>query len=141
MPDWKEEIRRRLAGLKIEPAREAEIVDEMAQHMDDRYEEAISTGATQEEALQAALAEMNDAPSFEQEPFDQEPLEQGLRRIEKRVEREIVAPASGSKNLFASLWQDTGRHAHARLRHWREYGHLQRVECRSAQAIAISECR
>jgi hypothetical protein len=32
MPDWKPEIRRRLAGLKLEPTREAEIVEELS-HM------------------------------------------------------------------------------------------------------------
>jgi hypothetical protein len=33
MPDWKSEIRRRLAGLKLEPAREAAIVEELAQYL------------------------------------------------------------------------------------------------------------
>ena len=36
MPDWKREIRHRLAGLNIEATREAEIVDELAQHFEDR---------------------------------------------------------------------------------------------------------
>ena len=30
MPDWKEEIREQLAGLKLPPAPEAEIVEETA---------------------------------------------------------------------------------------------------------------
>ena len=32
MPDWKTHIRRRLAALSIDPACEAEIIDELAQH-------------------------------------------------------------------------------------------------------------
>ena len=32
MPDWKPEIRRRLANLRLEPTREAAIVEELAQH-------------------------------------------------------------------------------------------------------------
>jgi hypothetical protein len=39
MPEWKEEIRDLLAGLKLAPTREAEIVEELAQHLEDRYEE------------------------------------------------------------------------------------------------------
>jgi hypothetical protein len=34
MIDWKEEIRQRLPGLKLEPTREAEIVEELAQHLE-----------------------------------------------------------------------------------------------------------
>ena len=33
MPDWKEDITRRLASLKLTPVREAEITEEMAQHV------------------------------------------------------------------------------------------------------------
>ena len=36
MPDWREEVRRRLRGLSIAPANEAEIVEELAQHLDAR---------------------------------------------------------------------------------------------------------
>jgi hypothetical protein len=37
MIDWKLEIRKRLAGLMLEPTREAEIVEELSQHLEDRY--------------------------------------------------------------------------------------------------------
>ncbi|HEV8483083.1 MAG TPA: hypothetical protein VGV87_05970 [Blastocatellia bacterium] len=37
MPDWKQEIRQRLASLKLDPTREAEIVEELNQHLKDRY--------------------------------------------------------------------------------------------------------
>ena len=33
MPEWKAEITRRLRSLKLAPAREAEIVEEVAQHL------------------------------------------------------------------------------------------------------------
>jgi putative ABC transport system permease protein len=41
MPDWKHEIRRRLSRLKLAPVREAEIVEELAQHAEDRYQELL----------------------------------------------------------------------------------------------------
>jgi predicted permease len=56
MPDWKAEVRRRLASLRLSPARETEIADELSQHLDDRYRELIDAGASPEEAARLALA-------------------------------------------------------------------------------------
>ncbi|MGO8697066.1 MAG: hypothetical protein ACLQVY_05040 [Limisphaerales bacterium] len=39
MPDWKLEIRARLASLNLEATREAGIVEEISQHLDDRFAE------------------------------------------------------------------------------------------------------
>jgi hypothetical protein len=61
MPDWKDEIRRLLAGLRLAPTREAEIVEELSQHLDDRYEQLIEGGATVEEARRAALEELTES--------------------------------------------------------------------------------
>jgi hypothetical protein len=44
MPEWKPEILRRLAPLKLSPAREGEIAEEIAQHLDDRYHELLAAG-------------------------------------------------------------------------------------------------
>ena len=56
MPDWKPEIRRRLANLQLPPTREAAIVEELALHLDDCYAELLVGGATTDEAYRAALA-------------------------------------------------------------------------------------
>ena len=58
MPDWSSEIRQRLAGLKVDPAREQSIVEEIAQHLDDRYAELLAQGAAPEKALRSALDEL-----------------------------------------------------------------------------------
>ena len=50
MPDWKDAIRQRLGDLRLEPSRESEIVEELAQHLDDRYRELLAVGATPEES-------------------------------------------------------------------------------------------
>jgi len=34
MPDWRPDIASRLGGLRLDPAREAEIIDELSQHLD-----------------------------------------------------------------------------------------------------------
>jgi PadR family transcriptional regulator len=37
MPDRTEHVRPRLSGLRLSPTREAEIVEELSQHLEDRY--------------------------------------------------------------------------------------------------------
>ena len=67
MPDWRAEIRRRLAPLHLPPAREAEIAEELAQHLDDRYAEFTMRGVCADEARAAALEELNaERPLVEQ---------------------------------------------------------------------------
>ena len=58
MPDWREEVRARLARLNLEPAHEAEIVEELGQHLDDVYQRSLKSGATEAEAKSAALNEL-----------------------------------------------------------------------------------
>lgn len=67
MVEWKEEIRPRLARLKLEPTREAEIVEELAQHFELRCEELLNRGVTSEEASRAVLAELSDGALLAQE--------------------------------------------------------------------------
>src|SRR5271157_3421201 len=97
MPDWREEITRRLAPLKLVPAREAEIVEEVAQHLEDRYQELVAGGTAAEEARRLAVEELSDADL----------LARGLRRVEQEMTQEPVVPGGGgSGNSFASVWQD-----------------------------------
>lgn len=64
MPDWKPEIRLRLANLKLESAREAAIIEELSQHLADRYAESLAGGATPDEAYHVALAELSEGESL-----------------------------------------------------------------------------
>src|SRR5215467_2515913 len=96
MPEWKDEIKNRLANLNLEPAREAEIAEELAQHLNDRYAEFLTSGATDEEASGAALAELNQG----------ELLERGLRRVEPRPCREPVVFGRKRMNVIGDMWQD-----------------------------------
>ncbi len=99
MPDWKREIRHRLAGLNIEATREAEIVDELAQHFEDRYAELLGEDATPEEATRVAFAELSEC----------ELLAQELRRVERPVTKDPVVLGSNRRStgkMIADLWQD-----------------------------------
>jgi putative ABC transport system permease protein len=57
MHDWQSEVRARLAPLRLKPEREADIVDEISQHLAERYRDATSAGASPDEATRLALAE------------------------------------------------------------------------------------
>jgi hypothetical protein len=52
MPDFKVEIRARLAKVGLSPMREDEIVEELSQHLEDEYERALSCGTSEEQARQ-----------------------------------------------------------------------------------------
>src|SRR5262249_37441614 len=97
MPDWKAEIRRRLATLHLEPTREGRIVEELAQHLADTYEELLLAGMTETEAERRAVDSLGEA----------ETLRCGLRQTESEASRNpLVLGSNRTTNLFADLWQD-----------------------------------
>ena len=67
MPDWRLEVSRRLSSLNLESARQVEIVEELSQHLDNRYHELISGGVTEEDARRAVLMELHDGERFAQD--------------------------------------------------------------------------
>jgi putative ABC transport system permease protein len=73
MPDWSEEIRRLLAHLDLAPTRERDIVEELAQHADDRFRELRNNGVTDAEARRITLDELSG----------HELLSKGLRTVER----------------------------------------------------------
>jgi putative ABC transport system permease protein len=59
MPDWKEEITKRFSSLKLNSAHENEIIEELSQHLDDRYYELVSCGATDDDPRRDVLRELH----------------------------------------------------------------------------------
>lgn len=59
MPDWRSIVRRRLAGLDIRPVDEIDIVEELAQHVEDRYADLCRAGVTEEDAVSGSLEELD----------------------------------------------------------------------------------
>src|SRR5262245_52878407 len=96
MPDWAREVRARLSSLQLSPEREAEIVDELAQHLDDRWRELIEGGATPDEATALAHAEFRDGNRL---ATYMAPLRQA------RVPAPI-APGVPPSQLLRDLWHD-----------------------------------
>lgn len=60
MAIWSDELRKRLSDLKLDPAREAEIIAELEQHLEDRYAELLASGQTEQAARDAALREIEN---------------------------------------------------------------------------------
>ncbi|MGH9850549.1 MAG: ABC transporter permease [Blastocatellia bacterium] len=97
MPEWEPEVRRRLADLQLAPTREAAIVEELSQHLEDYYDELLSGGAAPAEAYRQTLAELSDGEALQRE----------LRRVEERANQEpIVLGTTRRANMIADLWQD-----------------------------------
>ncbi len=95
MPDWRGELRRRLAALRLDAAREDEIVEEMAQHLEARYAELLARGSDAEEARAAALAEV-----------DADALARELGAVVPPAEQPIEPGSGGMLGLTARLAQD-----------------------------------
>src|SRR6516225_6918565 len=60
MPDWKSLVEERLRTLRCETPAEPELTAELAQNLEDYYRELCSGGASEEEAYQRTLSELDD---------------------------------------------------------------------------------
>ena len=97
MPDFKQQIRDRLAGSSLSPTREVEIVEELSQHLEDRYEQALSRGATEGEAYEAALFELKENGLLGLE----------IRGVERSVQQDPVPMGiERGANIIGDLAQD-----------------------------------
>jgi putative ABC transport system permease protein len=96
MPDWKEEITKRFSSLELDSTREIEIIQELAEHLEDRYLELVSGGATDEDARRAVLMELNDGEMFAQE----------RPGVVREARREPAGHGSGGQGFVASFGQD-----------------------------------
>jgi len=104
MPEWKQEVRKRLTGLKLAPPQEAEIVEELAQHLEDVYERALKNGANDAQAKWIALIEL-----------DEEKLRNEIQRSQKSF-RELPVLESGRSNVLGDLLHDLRYAARTQLK-------------------------
>ena len=64
MLNWTKELQARLASLRLQPAREQEIIDELSEHLELRYTELRDQGVDEAEALALVRAELLDEKSL-----------------------------------------------------------------------------
>jgi hypothetical protein len=60
MRDWEALVERHLTGLALAPAERAEVIAELAAHLEERCEELRGQGMTEEESLRRTFSEVND---------------------------------------------------------------------------------
>ena len=83
--------------MQLAPPREAAIVEELAQHLDDCYAELLAGDATETEAYRRTLVELSGS----------ELLARELRRVERQIAPEpIVLGAHRRSKMIADLWPD-----------------------------------
>src|SRR6266576_5763069 len=95
MPDWKKEIRERLAGLRLAPTRDAEIVEELAQHLEDYYEDLLANGTAAEHAWRTTSEALNQSDLL---------LE--LSKVERPVTQEPLVLGASRTNILGDLLRD-----------------------------------
>ena len=95
MRDFREAIRRRVQAADLVPHREAEIVEEIAIHLDERYTEQVERGVDPDEAAAIALAELEEG----------DVLARHLSRTEARAKEPLVAGAP-RRGLLVDLVRD-----------------------------------
>ena len=96
MPDWAGEVRTRLSSVSLSPEREAEIVDELAQHLDDRWHELIAGGAAPADASRLTLAEFRAGDL----------LARYLAPLRQAHPVPSITPGASVGRLCGDLWQD-----------------------------------
>src|SRR5215813_5641575 len=96
MPDWTQHVRPRLSGLRLSPTREAEIVEELSQHLDDRYRELIAGGMSIDEATRLALSDFREGNV----------LADYIAPLRQARQASAITPGASGSNLLSGLWQD-----------------------------------
>src|SRR5687767_6676141 len=96
MPEWTEHLRPRLAQLRLSPTREVEIIEELAQHLDQRYEELRTGGTSDVDARRLAIEEL----------LEPEALATHMRSLRQANVPPPITPGAPSRFLLGDLWQD-----------------------------------
>jgi putative ABC transport system permease protein len=85
-----------MARLKLSPARESEIVEELAQHLDDRYQGLLAGGASDTDAERLTLAELSENELFSE-----------LQRVERKTPPEPIVTGTNRRiNMVVDIWND-----------------------------------
>ena len=101
--DWISRVRERLADLDLDPATQAETLEELTQHVEDRYRDLVAAGATDDVAAAQAWRELEGHPRLARE----------ISVVRRLSPMPIQETARGG---FGAVWDDF-RFAWRRLRH------------------------
>lgn len=91
MVDWRQIVRTRLADLRLTPSTESELTEELAQHLEDLYDDLQAGGATDEDAYSETVSELHDICA----------LRAGIGRNQLMAKHNPVPPADPSSSAVA----------------------------------------
>lgn len=60
MPDWRELVRQNLRGIRLTENNAAEVIEELADHLEETYQASVSKGFTEQTAVDNALQQVPD---------------------------------------------------------------------------------
>lgn len=95
MPDWKRHVRPHVATLALPATRENEIVDELAQHLDDRWRDLLADGMPEEQALRLTLDLLRNST-----------LTRSLAPLRQTSPPPPVTPAVSTGRWMRDSWRD-----------------------------------
>jgi hypothetical protein len=64
MPDWSQLVNEHLAALALEPHERAEVMEELAAHLDETFLDCLRGGFSEEDAVKRCLSEVHDWPDL-----------------------------------------------------------------------------
>src|SRR5215813_12380964 len=96
MREFRDAVAKRLAGLKLAPEREAEIIEELVAHLEDRHRELVAGGKSPEAALRLVLADLGR----------KEVLGRALRSTEQQVNPDAHVFGAQRNDWVRDLWHD-----------------------------------
>src|SRR5262245_38562889 len=98
MPEWTVHLRPRLARLRLSPAREADIVEELSQHLGQGYDELRGDGTGDAEAERLAIEELLATDAFDRH----------MRSLGQGRSTQPDGPGASTGSAFGDLRQDLG---------------------------------
>ncbi len=107
MPDWKQFVNKRLVLPGVSGARAAEIAEELAQQLEQCYEEALASGMSRERAAAHAEAQFPEWHALAAEVRRAErPIAARIPAGVARASEQIHWEKSRGWNVFHDVWQD-----------------------------------
>ena len=89
-------MRPRLASLRLLPTRENEIVEELSQHLEDRWRELVAGGVAEDDATRLALAEFRDGNL----------LARYMAPLKQAHTSAPITPGAPVEHVLSDVWQD-----------------------------------
>jgi predicted permease len=82
--------------VRLSPSRENEIIEELSQHLEDRWRELVASGVPEDEATKLALAGFREGDFFARH----------LAPLRQAHTLEPISPGASAGNLLGDLWHD-----------------------------------